>query len=155
MMDTAARSFATLADLLRWCRQAPPRTRLDAQEFGKTLDSLLTEEGQSGERFSGLQLASESAQFSPNSWRERLWTVPAETRLGVQEVAEALGRPRSSIYARTGPKAEDPLPHRKLDGTLLFTAGELRAWIRDREDVVAAGPMESTNEEKRGKLHAL
>lgn len=73
------------------------------------------------------------------SWRERLWSVPAETRLGVTEVAEALGRPKSFVYARTG-SAEDALPHRKLDGSLVFTAGELRAWIRDREEVVHAGP---------------
>jgi len=77
------------------------------------------------------------------SWRVRLWEVPSETRLGVAEVAEALGRPPSYIYARTGPKAEDRIPHRKMDGTLLFTAGELRAWIRSHEVEVVGGPMEA------------
>jgi hypothetical protein len=83
------------------------------------------------------------------TWRERLWTVPGETRLGVAEVAEALGRPRSYVYARTGPKADDPLPHRKLDGTVVVTAGELRAWIRSHETVVHAGPMESVAAERK------
>lgn len=74
---------------------------------------------------------------TPETWRERLWTVPADTRLGVVEVAEAMGdKPRSWVYARTGPAAEDPLPCRKLDGTLVFMAGELREWIEDREEVV-------------------
>lgn len=58
------------------------------------------------------------------------------------------------MYARTGAKAEDPIPHRKLDGTLLFAAGELRAWIRDREEVVVAGRMESTASETE-QLHAI
>ena len=64
-----------------------------------------------------------------------------------------MARPRSFVYARTGPKAEDSMPHRKLDGTLVFTAGELRAWVGSREEVVVAGPMESTPAERR--LHAL
>jgi hypothetical protein len=84
--------------------------------------------------------ASPVSAEEPKSWRERLWSVPAETRLGVAEVAEALGRPKSYVYARTGPKADDPLPHRKLEGSVVITAGELRAWLRDREVVVHAGP---------------
>ena len=75
--------------------------------------------------------------------------VPAEVRLGVAEVAEALGRPKSWVYARTGPKAENPLPHRKLDGSLTFTAGEVRAWIRAHEVEVIGGPMESTPDSRR------
>ena len=72
------------------------------------------------------------------SWRIRLWDVPSETRLGVTEVAEALNRPRSYVYAKTSAKM---IPFRKLDGTITVTAGELRAWIREHEDVVAAGEM--------------
>lgn len=79
-------------------------------------------------------------QTSVETWREKLWTVPAECRIGVPELSEALGRPRSFVYARTGPKAESLIPHRRLDGSLVFTCGEVRAWLRDSEEVVHAGP---------------
>ena len=69
-------------------------------------------------------------------------------------MAEALGRPKSFVYARTGAKADDPIPHRKLEGSLVFTAGEVRAWIRDQEEVVHGGPMHSTDAERRG-LYAV
>jgi predicted DNA-binding transcriptional regulator AlpA len=80
---------------------------------------------------------------APETWRERIWRVPSETRLGVREVAEAVGRSKSWVYKRTQAAAEDPIPHRKLDGELMFAAGEVRAWIRAREDVLVAGPMEA------------
>ena len=76
------------------------------------------------------------------TWRERLWLVPAETRLGVREVAEALGRSTSWLYKRTQLKAEDPIPHGRLDGELVFKVGEVRAWIRQREDILVAGLMD-------------
>ena len=76
------------------------------------------------------------------TWREKLWLVPAETRLGVAELCEALGRSTSWAYRRTGPKAEDPLPHRLLDGQLTFTAGELRTWVREHEESVHELPMD-------------
>ena len=79
-----------------------------------------------------------------SSWRERLWTCPAETRLGLDELCEAMSRSSSWIYHRTSAKAVNRIPHRKLDGVLCFTAGEVRAWIRDSEQVVCAGPMESS-----------
>lgn len=75
------------------------------------------------------------------SWRTRVWTVPSETRLSVTDAAEALNRPKSYLYARTGPAADERIPHRKLDGSLCFTAGELRAWIRSHEHEVVGGPM--------------
>jgi len=89
-----------------------------------------------------VELLREALDPAPSTWRERLWVVPSETRLGVGEVAEALGRPKSYVYERTGSKAENPLPHRKLDGVLLFAAGELRAWIRDSEEAIHGGPMD-------------
>ena len=75
------------------------------------------------------------------TWRTMLWTVPAETRLGVSDLAEALGRSKSWLYKRTGPKADSPIPHRRLDGELTFVAGEIRTWLRTREEVVHALPM--------------
>jgi len=74
------------------------------------------------------------------SWRERLWTCDPATRLGVRELCEATGRPRSWVYRacrRNG--ASPPLPHRKLDGVLVFVAGEARTWVREHEEVVVAG----------------
>ncbi len=74
----------------------------------------------------------------PLSWREKLWTVPPETRIGVQELAEAVGRSRDWCYRHTSPKADsdDRLPHRKLDGELVFIVAEIRDWIRSQEDVI-------------------
>ncbi|MFC1791911.1 hypothetical protein ACFL0I_05580 [Gemmatimonadota bacterium] len=83
-------------------------------------------------------------------WREKLWVVPAETRLGVVEVAEALGRSKSWVYKRSGPKAaRTRLPCRKLDGELSFLVGELRTWVRQHEVVEHAVPMTSTPMERR------
>lgn len=76
-------------------------------------------------------------------WRAALWSAPAETRLGVHEAADALGRPVSFIYRHTSARAENRLPHRKLDGELVFLAGELRGWIRDREELVVGGALEA------------
>ena len=86
------------------------------------------------------------------TWREKLWLVPAETRLGVAELCEALGRSTSWAYRRTGPKAEDPLPHRLLDGQLTFTAGELRTWVRDTEESVHELAMTGTPAERTLKV---
>lgn len=72
----------------------------------------------------------------PTSWGERLWTVPAETRLGVQELSEALDRPKSFVYKAT---SSDEIPHRKMSGSLVFVAGEIRGWIRETEEVEVAG----------------
>lgn len=141
-MDTV---FASLSDLVAWCERAPDGTRLDARALAAILAGLGPE---SAPGASSVPLPAPE----PWTWRERLWTVPAETRLGVAEVAEALSRPKSWVYAHTGPKAEDPLPHRKLEGALTFTAGEVRAWLRAAEDVVAAGPMESLPRERVSRL---
>ena len=89
----------------------------------------------------------------PETWRERLWKVPAETRLGAEDVAEAFGKSRHWIYRQISPTRRigtgkgarkepnpNPLPSRKLSGELIFTAGEVRAWARDSEQVQHAGP---------------
>lgn len=86
------------------------------------------------------------------TWHEKLWIAPAEARIGTTELAEAFGRPKSWVYAHTQAEAENPIPHRKLDGALVFTIGEVRAWVRDSEEVLVAGPMESTQSEIRGLM---
>ena len=143
-------AFGSLPELVAWLRRAPSGTRLEALEVARILGDVAMESPPSHDNTTGR----DQGQVEPPSWRERLWVAPAETRLGVGEVAEALGRAKSWVYAHTGPKADDPIPHRKLDGVNVFTAGELRAWIRDREEVVHGGPMHSTEAERRG-LHAV
>jgi len=81
----------------------------------------------------------------PQSWRERLWAVPPETRIGVREVAEAVNRSADWVYRATSSKlaskaGRDPLPCRKLDGELTFTAGSVRTWLTRFEVIVNAGP---------------
>ena len=84
------------------------------------------------------------------TWRERLWLVPAETRMGVNELAEALGRSKSWVYKRTqGRAGEELLPYRKLDGELQFVVGEIRTYLHEREEVVFRLPSESTKAEAR------
>lgn len=86
------------------------------------------------------QIAPTLAAATPaTTWREKLWTVPTETRLGLVELCEALGRPKSWVYRRTSAKSGLPLvPHRKLDGALTFVAGEIRAWLATEEEIIHA-----------------
>jgi hypothetical protein len=114
-----------LGELRDWLRKAPPGTTILAAFLAETLAE-----------FGNAEPAGPPDPFQ-HTWRERLWLVPAETRLGVREAAEAIGRPVSWVYRRTGEKsAKAPLPHRKLDGEIVFTAGELRAWIDGHEALV-------------------
>ena len=128
MMGTESAGPSTLADVVAWCRQAPAGTRLDAHAVADMLASV---------DMDALHVV--EPVTAPETWRERLWTCPEETRLGVREVAEALGRPRSFVYARTGPRSTDPIPHRKIDGTIQFKADEIRHWLESREQVIPGG----------------
>lgn len=81
-----------------------------------------------------------AAQAPAATWREKLWSVPAETRLGIDQLCEALERPRSWCYRHTSSKTDlARLPHRKLDGQLVFVAGEIRTWIERNEIVIERG----------------
>ena len=75
------------------------------------------------------------------TWRERLWTCPPQTRLGVPDVAEALGRPKSWVYRATaaarGPRR---LPARRLDGELVLEAGDVRVWVTRMEERQTSHP---------------
>ena len=117
----------SLGDVLDWLRRAPAGTMLDAARIRDVLE----------------QAAPATTPSPPTmpvqpTWRERLWTAPAETRIGVAELAEALGRPRSWVYRRTAPNGQRaPLPHRKLDGELVFVVGEIRDWLQEHEQEVS------------------
>lgn len=80
-----------------------------------------------------------AAQTAEPSWRERLWSGPSEARIGVEELADAVGRSTSWVYQRTRSDADNPIPHAKLGGALTFRCGEVRAWVRDVESVEVAG----------------
>ncbi len=143
-----AEHITTVGDFLRWCQSAPPGTQLPAHSVARMLELAVD-----GKKPSNASRAAESGGTTCEwTWREKLWLVPAETRIGTAELAEALGRPKSWVYARTQAGAVDPVPHRKLDGTLTFAVGEVRAWIREREEVLVGGPMESTEAERRSLL---
>ena len=90
------------------------------------------------------------SQHAAETWRERLWTVPEPTRIGVHELAEALDRSPDWIYRAVSTKwaekrGRQPLPCSRLDGCLSFTAGAVRRWLETNERVVRA-------ESKRGRL---
>lgn len=75
-----------------------------------------------------------AAPAAGTTWRERLWTCPADTRLGVREVAEALGRPKSWVYRSASIKrGAHRLPAARLNGELVFEAGAVRAWLQREE----------------------
>ncbi len=133
----------TISELRAWAASAPPGTSIPVASLAELLGGL---EDKTNPVIPGPQASPEPVS---RTWRERLWTVPAETRLGVHELSEALNRPKSWIYRRTGEKAEDRIPHRKQGGALVFRAGEVRAWLRADEEIIAAGPMESTAAERR------
>jgi predicted DNA-binding transcriptional regulator AlpA len=118
------------AEVRVWLAQFPAGTLVPAQELLARLSDA------EGERPMPVRGESPGAE-APPTWRERLWTVPAETRLGVQELVEATGRSRDWVYRHTGPGgAGTRLPHRKMDGVLVFLAGEVRAWLAGNEEVV-------------------
>jgi predicted DNA-binding transcriptional regulator AlpA len=139
--------FPTIGDFLRWLRTAPAGTTLPASEVCSLLTPLAESRPEP-------EPVAPSVDIEP-SWRERLWLCPAETRFGIADLCEALGKPKSWVYRHTSEKSGLPrLPHRKLDGMLLFVAGEVRTWLRENEDTVHEMPMESTPAE-RGGLRAL
>lgn len=144
---SAPSSFETVSEFQVWCSRAPAGTQLQASEVAQILATCAPAAPPQHESATG-----PPPHATPASWRERLWTVPAETRLGVVEVAEALDRPETYVYARTSSKARDRLPHRRLGGRLVFRAGELRTWIRNQEEEIVGLPMESTPGERHLQL---
>jgi predicted DNA-binding transcriptional regulator AlpA len=80
-----------------------------------------------------IPVAAEVGVAESPTWRERLWTCHAETRLGIEELCEALGRSKAFVYRHTRAKT---IPHRRLDGELIFVAGEVREWLGHREETV-------------------
>lgn len=122
----------TLEALRAWVDSAPAGTLIPAGHLAELLDDL-----DDGEPTHRLAVVAE-APITP-SWRVLLWTVDPETRVSRDELLAALGRPASWLYRHTGEAAENRIPHRKLDGQLVFVVGEVRRWLRDREEIVVGG----------------
>ena len=125
----------SLDDLLEWCAQLPDGITLTPTTLLRIFRPGYGEEMEKADPPAVVH----SVEWT---WKERLWLAPAETLLGVPELKEALGRSKSWIYQRTGGTSIDGrIPHRKLDGVLVFTAGEIRAWVKDQSLVMVAGRM--------------
>lgn len=131
---------STMRDRAKEALGAPEGTWVTPAVLAELVASLVG--GMEGEK------PSPAAPALSLTWRERLWLVPAETRIGVAEVVEATGRSKSWLYRLTGPSAEERIPHRKMHGELVFVVGELRHWIREHEDVIESCEMESTEAER-------
>ncbi len=127
MMDQNGKAFDSVEALHRWCSDALPGTTVPAAQVALALADLVVDRPESG-----AVVAPEDA-----TWQERLWTVPGERRLNIAEAVEALGRSKTWIRERL--KGPGAIPHRKLEGALVFKAGELRAWIEDHEHVEVGG----------------
>ena len=121
-----------LTDLQRWLATAPNGTMVSTETLAEMLDGLDVEPAHQPDQVTS----------PPLPWSVLLWSADPETRIGRNELLEAIGKPRSWLYRRTGAKAKHRIPHRKLDGELVFVVGEIRRWLRDREEIVAAGPMD-------------
>ena len=83
----------TLTDLRRWAASAPSGTMLSVESLLEVLGGLEPER------------EPEPAPTAPPTWRVLLWTVEPETRIGRDELLEAVGRPQSWLYRHTGPAA--------------------------------------------------
>ena len=121
----------TVADLLAALRQMPPGTMVPAVEMAARLEAVCP-----------IGHTTRDVVTEP-TWQERLWTAPAETRIGRQELLEAVGRSENWVYRHTGTKAKcSRIPCRKLDGELVFVVGEVRQWILEHEETVVPGRVE-------------
>ena len=52
---------------------------------------------------------------------ERLWVI--------EDVAQYLGIPRSSVYKMTSARSKNPIPHLKIGGLLRFRKPEIDQWL--------------------------
>lgn len=121
----------SLDELRAWAGSAPAGTMLSASALAECLSNPVERAPE--------QRSTVAAPEVP-TWREKLWTCHADVRIGVREVSEALGRAESWVYRHTSQKSGIPLlPHKKLDGQLVFVVGEVRGWIQRNEQTIVAG----------------
>lgn len=76
----------------------------------------------------------EATDDEPTSWRERVWTVPAQTRLDLEAVAEVLDVSTRQVRRYVKGQTDDPrLPATRGPAGIRVKAGDLRRWIEDAE----------------------
>src|SRR5210317_2188009 len=98
---------AVLDSLRRWLDDAPAGTLLPAQAVAARIHEM-------SEQVEPEPPAEVPPQVvEPESWKVRLWLVPAETRLNSSELCEAVGRSPDWLYRHTGKKCDHRIPHRK------------------------------------------
>lgn len=123
-----SRGFHTLAELLDWLGMSPPGTMLSAVEVRRLMVAVTGDDE---------AIRGHDAIALPGSgdWKERLWCAPAATRIGVEQLAEALGRSSSWVYKHTSLRSGSvPIPHRRLGtGKLEFVVSDIREWITQME----------------------
>ena len=118
----------TVLGLRAWLLEAPDGTLVPAAEVLRRLEEELPVDNGT------------PVEATEPTWRERLWTAPAETRIGRQELLEAVGRSEHWLYRHSGAKAKcSRIPCRKLDGELVFVVGEVRQWLVEHEETVVSG----------------
>ena len=132
--DTESAGDPPLSVRLADARADARRARTALSELEERLDQI--------EREADADRPAATCDHDPN-WREKLWSVPPETRLDAEQAAEAAGLSKSRLYKLT---SAEEIPFRKLAGGLVFVAGELRTWLRERESVEVEGRMEMDSE---------
>jgi len=125
--------LTTLAELVQWCKAAPEGTLIPVSALAEVLDRVSGGDHKAKTPYVRTPSSEQPEALPAMTWKERIWLVPPETRLTVPEVAEALARPKSFVYARTYEGAEDPIPHRRIGRNLRFVACEIREWITEAE----------------------
>lgn len=119
----APRRETAALDTLAWLEYAPAGALVPVDAVRDAIRALVP---------SGAAIGRQRPSL--DSWRERLWSAPPETRIGVKELAAAVRHSPSWVWKRTAPKdGSEPLPHRKRDGELVFLVGEVRAWLEASE----------------------
>jgi hypothetical protein len=143
----------TLADLRRAAELLPAGSALTLPREA-LLEALLAALDESDNDRTNRVPIVPMEEASSAAWQERLWTANADTRMTLADVCEALSRPKSWGYRHTSPRSGLPrIPHRKLDGELVFVAGEVRVWVREHEDIVVESTPITPIHRRRSQSH--
>jgi predicted DNA-binding transcriptional regulator AlpA len=142
-MGLPERDSTTIHDPVAYCRDRAE----SLDPFAPPAAAAYRDAAEVFERFYGgprivLEPSTDQAGAVQVTWTERLWSAPADARIGRDELLEALGKSQSWLYALTSQKTKlsRRIPHRKtVDGELVFVVGEIRDWLRSREVVIVPG----------------
>jgi len=136
----------SIGEMRDWLAAAPEGTTIPATVIAELLATMPDSGG-------GREMP-HVVEATQESWRERIWEVAPDTRLSVAMVADAIGRPISSVYRLAAPSHPDPIPSARLDSRLSFRAGDLGGWLQRRARLAsgqpeASAPLSLTGRRKR------